>query len=66
VWDSRGNFVFLQVDPPAAALAACFQEHGIGVRAFSGLPGIGEALRIGVAPWAQLERVVDVARELWR
>lgn len=66
VWESRGNFVFLQVDQPAVGLAARFQERGIGVRAFSGLPGIGEALRIGVAPWVQLERVVDVARELWR
>jgi histidinol-phosphate aminotransferase len=65
VWDSHGNFVFLGVDRPATELAARFQSRGIGVRAFTALPGVGEALRIGVAPWAQLERVAAVAAELW-
>jgi histidinol-phosphate aminotransferase len=30
---------------------------GIAVRGFPGLPGIGDALRIGLAPWPVLERV---------
>lgn len=65
VWESRGNFVFLQVAGRAVELAAQFQSRGIGVRGMSGLLGIGEALRIGVAPWARLERVADVAAALW-
>ena len=65
VWPSEGNFVFLQLADPAAEIAEQFRQRGIGVRAFSGLNGIGEALRIGLAPWEQLQRVVDAAEEIW-
>ena len=41
------------------------RTRGIGVRAFSGLTGIGESLRIGLAPWPDLQRVVDAAEEIW-
>jgi len=64
-WASQGNFVFWAVDADAMALADRFQERGIGVRAFRGLRGIGDALRIGVAPWSQLGRVAQLAEELW-
>lgn len=64
-WRSEGNFVFWQVDGNAAAFAERFAARGIGVRAFSGLTAIGEALRIGVAPWAALERIAPVVEELW-
>lgn len=65
VWPSEGNFVFLEVADSAATIAERFRARGIGVRAFSGLPGIGDALRIGLAPWAELERVLAVANEVW-
>ena len=39
--------------------------YDIGVRAFSGLTGIGECLRIGLAPWSELQRVADAAEEIW-
>jgi histidinol-phosphate aminotransferase len=65
VWASEGNFVFLQVQESATALAERFQARGIGVRAFTGLTGIGDALRIGLAPWPDLERVLQVADEVW-
>jgi histidinol-phosphate aminotransferase len=65
VWKSEGNFVFLEVADSAAAIAERFRARGIGVRAFTGLTGIGEALRIGLAPWAELERVLAVADEVW-
>jgi histidinol-phosphate aminotransferase len=65
VWASEGNFVFLQVDGSAAGFAEAFRARGIGVRAFSGLTGIGECLRIGLAPWDALQRVVDAAKEIW-
>lgn len=64
-WDSRGNFVFWEVADDATRLAAQFQARGIGVRAFRGLCGIGDALRIGMAPWAQLTRVAAMLEELW-
>lgn len=65
VWPSEGNFVFLQVSGSAAAFAERFRARGIAVRAFSNLTGIGDALRIGLAPWTELERVLRVAEELW-
>lgn len=65
VWKSEGNFVFLEVADRASDLAERFRQRGIGVRAFSGLRGIGEALRIGAAPWEQLQRVADAAAEIW-
>lgn len=63
--ESRGNFVFLQVDERASAVAARFAALGIGVRAFDDLPVYGSALRIGVAPWESFRRVLDAAREIW-
>lgn len=65
VWPSEGNFVFLEVADSAVAIAERFRARGIGVRAFSGLTGIGDALRIGLAPWSELERVLAVADEVW-
>ncbi len=65
VHDSRGNFLLLEVAERATELAARFQSRGIGVRALTGLAGYGDALRIGVAPWDRLERVVAMAEELW-
>jgi histidinol-phosphate aminotransferase len=65
LWPSEGNFVFLQVNGSAAVFAERFRAAGIGVRAFSNLTNIGEALRIGLAPWSDLERVLRVAEELW-
>ena len=64
-WASEGNFVFWQVEGDANVLAARFAAHRIGVRAFSGLTGIGEALRLGVAPWERLRRLASIVEELW-
>jgi histidinol-phosphate aminotransferase len=64
-WDSRGNFVFWEVADDATQFAARFQARGIGVRAFRGLRGIGDALRIGMAPWDHLTRVASMIEELW-
>lgn len=65
VWPSEGNFVFLGVDGRASDFAERFRQRGIGVRAFSGLTGIGDALRIGLAPWERLQRVATAAEEIW-
>ena len=60
---SNANFVCVQV-PDARGVAERLYAHGIAVRAFSGLPVIGDVLRIGVAPWPVLERVVRALREV--
>lgn len=65
VWPSEGNFVFLQVEGRASDIAERFRAQGVGVRAFSGLTGIGDAVRIGVAPWPQMARVLRVAEGIW-
>lgn len=64
-WISGGNFVFLEVADRADEIAGRFQAAGIGVRAFRGLAGIGEGIRIGMAPRAQMERVAAVAEGIW-
>lgn len=65
VGPSEGNFVFAAVDEPAADVAERFRARGIGVRAFSGLRGIGEALRIGAAPAAETDRVIAALDEVF-
>jgi histidinol-phosphate aminotransferase len=65
VWPSRGNFLFVELESCAREVAERFLTHGIAVRAFSGLPGFGEAIRLGVAPWSRLRRVPEVAERLW-
>jgi len=56
---SAANFVLVPV-PDAAGAARAVAGHGIGVRAFSKLRGIGDALRVSVGAWPHLERVVRV------
>ncbi|HRQ76986.1 MAG TPA: histidinol-phosphate transaminase [Gemmatimonadaceae bacterium] len=65
VWASEGNFVFAALDESATAVAERFRLLGIGVRAFSGLRGIGEALRIGAAPPAETDRVIAALDEVF-
>lgn len=65
VWASEGNFVFAALAEPATEVAQRFRQRGIGVRAFSGLRGIGEALRIGAAPTAETDRVIAALDEVF-
>lgn len=65
VWPSEGNFVFAALAAPAASVAERFRVRGVGVRAFSGLRGIGEALRIGAAPAAETDRVIAALDEVF-
>lgn len=60
---SAANFVLVP-RPGARAVALGLRERGIAVRAFDALPGIGDALRIGVAPWRQLERALAALKEV--
>jgi histidinol-phosphate aminotransferase len=58
---SAANFLLVPT-PRAFAIATTLREHGIGVRPFRDLPGIGDAFRITAAPWPVMERVLGVLR----
>jgi histidinol dehydrogenase len=63
---SEANFVLVPITGKADAAATRLREHGVSVRAFSGLPGIGEALRITIGPWPMLEACVNALSEVLR
>ena len=52
--------------PGAPAVAERMRQRDVNVRAFQGLKGIGDALRIGCAPWNQLEAALGALRETLR
>lgn len=55
--ESAANFVLLPVSDSRAAMRA-LRDRGILVRHFTGLTGIGDALRISLAEWPAMERVL--------
>ena len=61
VLPSAANFVLART-PRAREVAAALQRQGILVRLFTGLPLVGDALRIGVGPWEQMEGILDAIR----
>lgn len=58
---SSANFVLVPI-ADAAACAARLSAAGVAVRAFPGLTGIGDAVRITVAPAPGLDRAVAALR----
>jgi histidinol-phosphate/aromatic aminotransferase/cobyric acid decarboxylase-like protein len=65
VLPSRANFVLLPVRD-ARASAAALAARGVRVRPFPALEGIGDALRVTVAPWPVLESTLDAFAEVLR
>lgn len=59
---SRANFVLVPV-PEANALARRLLAAGIAVRAFTRLPGVGDAIRIGIGPWPLMKRFLSAFEE---
>lgn len=55
---TSANFVLLPM-PNAEAVADRMREHGVSVRAFPNLHGIGDALRISIGPWPLMERCLS-------
>ena len=51
---SDANFVLIPMEA-AFAVAKRLLQAGIGVRSFGNLPGIGNALRVTMAPWQMME-----------
>lgn len=62
---SEGNFLFVPL-PGAAKVAARMRERDVTVRAFQGLTGLGDALRMGVGPWDMMEAALTALREALR
>ncbi|MEP7382825.1 MAG: histidinol-phosphate transaminase [Gemmatimonadota bacterium] len=56
--DSAANFVLIPVRDARGAMRA-MRDRGILVRHFSALPGIGDALRISLADWPVMARVLE-------
>jgi histidinol-phosphate aminotransferase len=55
---SAANFVLVPVKD-CSATSERLRALGIGVRALPSLPGIGDALRIGIGPWDLMELCLD-------
>jgi histidinol-phosphate aminotransferase len=55
---SAANFVLVPVKD-CAAVSEALRRRGIGVRALPSLPGVGDAVRIGVGPWDLMQRCLD-------
>lgn len=55
---SEANFVLVPVKD-CTAVTEELRRLGIGVRALPALPGIGDAVRIGIGPWELMERCLD-------
>jgi histidinol-phosphate aminotransferase len=62
---SEGNFVLVPL-PGAPAVAERMRQWDVNIRAFQGLTGIGDALRIGCAPWTMMEAALGALREALR
>lgn len=62
VLPSEANFVLVETGR-APILAASLRRMGIQVRLFADLPGVGDALRIGVGPWDVMEQVLGALEE---
>jgi histidinol-phosphate aminotransferase len=59
---SDANFVLIPLSDAGIAKRALFTRN-ISVRAFTALPGIGNALRVTLAPWPVMEQVLATLAE---
>ena len=66
VWPSATNFLLVSL--PAGASATDWnvrlRARGVAVRPFPALPVAGEAIRVTVGPWPQMERFLEAAAAL--
>ena len=59
---SAANFVFVPVND-ANTVATHMRSAGVAVRPFPKVPGIGDGVRITVAPWPMLETALHALRD---
>jgi histidinol-phosphate/aromatic aminotransferase/cobyric acid decarboxylase-like protein len=67
-YPSAANFVLVPVED-AVRIAQLMRRQGIAVRPYPALRGIGDAIRITIAPWPVMERALDAllgARDIVR
>ncbi len=58
--ESRANFIlFAAPSGSAKDDAVALRDMGVQVRPFTGMPDLGDALRVTVGPWPLLERFLD-------
>jgi histidinol-phosphate aminotransferase len=62
-FDSSANFVLLCV-ADAAGCGAALRARGVAVRAFGGLTGIGDCLRVSIGPWHAIDRFLRAFDEV--
>lgn len=62
---SAANFLCVPVGD-STRLGKALLARGIKVRVLRSLPGIGDAVRLGVGPWEQMERLVAALGEVLR
>jgi histidinol-phosphate aminotransferase len=60
---SSANFLCVPVRD-AEALGLALLKRGVRVRRFRQLPGIGDAIRVGIGPWEQMAALVTALREV--
>jgi histidinol-phosphate aminotransferase len=61
---SNANFLLFAAPTGSARHDALdMRAGGVGVRPFSGVPGLGEALRVTVGPWSLMEEFLSVLDE---
>jgi histidinol-phosphate/aromatic aminotransferase/cobyric acid decarboxylase-like protein len=54
---SDANFLLVPVEPASAVeVNKALQKNGVAARPFPRLPDIGDALRVTVGPWDQMEQ----------
>ena len=68
---SDANFILLPIPSGAGAvpsgadqLASALRDQGILVRQFTGLRGIGDAIRVTVGPWSIMEQLLSVVEKV--
>jgi histidinol-phosphate aminotransferase len=55
---SASNFLLVPLPDGAHGIGSRLLSHGVAVRVFTDLPGIGDAIRVTIGPWALMERFV--------
>jgi histidinol-phosphate aminotransferase len=63
---SEANFVLVPVSRPAGEVADRMRTHGVSVRAFPSLPGVGESVRISIGPAAVMQTCLNALVEATR
>jgi histidinol-phosphate aminotransferase len=61
--ESQANFVLVPVRE-AKLTTAALRERGVAVRPFTGIPGLGDAVRVSVGRWDYMERFLGALEQL--